>query len=671
MGNKFSKEFNKVFFTECRGVIIHDDKSINDETLIKALTVNENLKTMGFTFCPADIIRLAKYDEIDTIYESISGYVPNVKARPMYPDFPQQVMEMDEAVFRFHQMLHYFSTYGLERISGKGVTKGWLPEVEETEKYEDDDTLLTAKTIKLFSTDEAVQYIEKILNKKERLTIPEAELVKEAVPFMKSKIDIPFKENIYLLIKDDLVSGNNETVTRALLLYCSHPGDILDMMEKYLNEKSLNRRLHGYSSIDKNHIKASLSTSQRKGFIRALEAFDSSSLEDNFVRKRERNIILLEKLNLTRYKASDKLQEVAKALRTKQLRTFESNIERAISADDKDKVLELYSSRPGMLVRSVARLYKLGYDMNKVKAILAKNSDRLKEQTILTTLNYFGGPAYQKDDCDEDCIKEVYDIFYSTLVSIFTSKALPIADKKVFIKSDNICLEQSNIMANDKSDEGGYIRSGLAFKIPDTVKVLRFLVYWNDKKRIDIDLHSYIYDSLGNDIHIGWNGYFKKAYAVTSGDLTVSDSTEYVDIDIDKALADGMTFVRNQIHSFTEVPFNKIETVFTGMQAVSKTGTNIKQYNPKNLFFYHELNSSARRLDYADIDLKNRVLRLCAGTKPSVVGFSLASFINILLNSQNCTLVTDEKDAEIILTMGKPASENEISLIDSNYFLDN
>lgn len=670
MDNKFSKDFNKTFFTECRGVIINDGMVVNDEVLVKAITANENLKTLGFTFCPADIIRLAKSKEIDNIYDIIRGFVPNVKAKPMYPDFPLQVMEMDEAVFRFHQMVHYFSTYGLEAVSGKGVTEGWLPNVEDTSKCIDDDTLLTAKTISLCNGDEVILCIEKILNKKERLTIPEANLVKEAAPYMKSKIDIPFKENLYLLIKDDLESGNNETVTNALVLYCSHPGDILDMLKKYLDEKSLNNRLHPSPLINKNHIQASLSTSQRKGFIRALEAFDNYSLEENFVRNRERNIILLEKLNLTRYKASDKLQDVAKALRTKQLRSFESKIERAISANDSEKVLELYSTRPGMLVRSVSRLYKLGYDLNKVKDILVKNADKLKTQTILSTLNYFGGAAYEKEGCDEGCVKAIYDVFYSVLQRIFASKELPIANKNVYIKDDGISLEQSIIMTNDKSDEGGYIKSGLAFKIPETVKVLRFLVYWNDKTRIDIDLHSSIYDSYGNMTHIGWNGWFKKPYAFTSGDLTVSDSTEYIDVDIDKALADGMTTVHNRIHSFTGIPFNEIETVFTGMQAVSKTNAEIKHYNPKNLFFYHELNSAVCRMDYADIDLKNRVLRLCAGAESSVVGFSLASYIDLLLNSQNCTVVADADDSDIILTMGKPESEKEISLIDSNYFLE-
>ena len=42
----------------------------------------------------------------------------------------------------FHQVLHYFSTYGAEMFTGIKVSKGWLPYVEDTEKTESDNQLL-------------------------------------------------------------------------------------------------------------------------------------------------------------------------------------------------------------------------------------------------------------------------------------------------------------------------------------------------------------------------------------------------------------------------------------------------------------------------------------------------------------------------------------------------
>ena len=124
---------------------------ITDERIIKAVTLNSNLKSLGYTFKPNDLIKLASCDdlELDSLYDNMVSYIGDVKAKPMYPDFPNQVMRMDEATFRFHQLVHYFSTYGIEQITGLKVTKGWLPKVEDTEKVNDQELLIDLKVLEL------------------------------------------------------------------------------------------------------------------------------------------------------------------------------------------------------------------------------------------------------------------------------------------------------------------------------------------------------------------------------------------------------------------------------------------------------------------------------------------------------------------------------------------
>ena len=126
--------------------------------------------------------------------------IPKVKAAPMYPDFPSQVMAMDEAVFRFHQMVHYFSTYGLEDLFGIEVREGWLPDSTETPKTETDKTLLDAKVLSLAEEDGLYRRVyEQLLMRRERMTIPEKELVEECVRHADdSFLDVKaaFKENL-------------------------------------------------------------------------------------------------------------------------------------------------------------------------------------------------------------------------------------------------------------------------------------------------------------------------------------------------------------------------------------------------------------------------------------------------------------------------------------------
>ena len=111
--------------------------------LLKAVTVNEELINIGYTLSPEDTVRLAVSPDIDGFVQRIREYAGDVKAEPMYPDFPDQVMKMNEAQFRFHQMIHYLSTYGVEDIFGVKVSKGWLPETEnKSEKTQADNKLL-------------------------------------------------------------------------------------------------------------------------------------------------------------------------------------------------------------------------------------------------------------------------------------------------------------------------------------------------------------------------------------------------------------------------------------------------------------------------------------------------------------------------------------------------
>ena len=132
-----------------------DGAKISDKTLMKAVTVNENLHSVGLTLRPADIWMLASSDSLDTFDKEVFELVPQIKAEPMYPGFPHQVMKMTEAQFRFHQMLHYFSTYGMELLTGKEVSRGWLPKAEGPQRTKEDNRLLEDTVLELVYEDEA------------------------------------------------------------------------------------------------------------------------------------------------------------------------------------------------------------------------------------------------------------------------------------------------------------------------------------------------------------------------------------------------------------------------------------------------------------------------------------------------------------------------------------
>ena len=74
----------------------------DDDKIVQAMTVNEELRNLGFTLTPADLIRLACSPSLAGFAQHFRSLLPEVAAPPMYPDFPLQVMKMDEAEFRMH-----------------------------------------------------------------------------------------------------------------------------------------------------------------------------------------------------------------------------------------------------------------------------------------------------------------------------------------------------------------------------------------------------------------------------------------------------------------------------------------------------------------------------------------------------------------------------------------
>jgi len=118
-----NNEYRRLLLTQLRLVLadLNHPVPLTDALIAKAVTANENLASLGYTLTAADVLRLAGSPSLNGFVDSVSELMDSVDAEPVYPDFPTQVMEISEAEFRFHQLVHYFSTYGLETLFGVEV----------------------------------------------------------------------------------------------------------------------------------------------------------------------------------------------------------------------------------------------------------------------------------------------------------------------------------------------------------------------------------------------------------------------------------------------------------------------------------------------------------------------------------------------------------------------
>ena len=691
--------FEKDVFNALRWVVYTNDdfhrkdesKDISDDERMQLLlTFNENIKGLGYTFDPQSIVDLARLanlanqSDLSNLYDKIKNMIGSVDAKPMYPDFPNQVMEMDEAEFRFHQMIHYLSTYGIE-FYGVKVSKGWLPDVKDTKKTEDDKTLLDYKVIKLkYVTDAMTSAFETILSKRERMTILESRIVAYSLfatlnniynidrssslvlkDHWYDHIHITFKENMYELFKIIFESPElRENIDNYH--FCQHTGDVWKCIDYVLKSR------------ENYHLR----TSEKRILVKVLESYDIKDFRANLILSNNsaRNIkVLLQYLDYNKYSRSIYHKNAVADLRDNKLQSWEGKAKELLFSKD-DGTLDFIGARPGMLLRMITILLRNGFKPEDIKKKLMIHAGKLSTQTLVTLNTYFNKPEEyitkynSKEQYDYTELIIMKDILKDVLKENLIYKDIPeLSGKKVFLDMDNYNLKLSNIECNSKSEEGGYIRSGLAIKIPDEVERIRFFVYWNDKERVDIDLHGSILTKDGVK-SIGYDRDFRSKDAVFSGDITHSNAAEYIDINLNNP--NLYACVAINIYNGSE-SFGNIDTCFVGAMAVKEMNENVKLYNPKNCFFTHDLKSKARTILYGYIDSESRSIIFVGkpttkryGNYKDISKFNVETYLKYLGDSQNITFVSYKNNADVILTMESATEDNSISLLENNFFMD-
>ena len=269
-------------------------------------------------------------------------------------------------------------------------------------------------------------------------------------------------------------------------------------------------------------------------------------------------------------------------------------------------------------------------------------------------------------------------ILRTLLKEHFRMASTPLKGKKVFCSLDQFDLSHSCLETEDRSKDGGYVRSGISWRIPEEAKYVRFFVYWNDERRVDVDLHAGGVTTDGRNLHVGWNADFRDSGVVHSGDITHSDAAEYIDIDLSAPVKE----IYANVNLFSGRPsFKAVETCYVGLMAVDRAKQDVKHYNPKNCFFTHRLSQNTTNLFYGIIDVQNRFVRFIGqpnsngwAARPDLEDaermFSLQDYLDCLLEAQDAKPVDSESEAEVVLTMEKGLSEKSVSLVDHNFFLE-
>lgn len=636
---------------------VRKKEDISDKSLAEVMTLDANMQSLGYTFTPDSFALLACAD-LKGLSDKLTDYIGHVDAEPMYPGFPDEVMKMDEATFRFHQILHYMSTYGVEFFTGTPVSKGWLPESNACKRDKSDTFTTDLKQIEVVDAKDLFYIASKtILSRKVRLTNNQNELIQETVSHLSSEqletLVIPFKENVQVIF--DL--GVQNKSLPLLKLACKNPMDAFKYAKEYLDNSSW-------------HLK----TSQKRIIAKLWDSFDNALFEENLIysnQRREMVIRVMDHIDYSTYSRNSAHVDSVNLLKDKKLHSWMSCVEKMISAKDEKGLFNLLKQRPGMLLRMGIRLISLGYAKFVKETLTSPEvASKLSTQTIVDILNVDLAEASERG-WGTDKVGD-WKIFKTILKQTLRIKlsciSTDLKDKKIYLDTQDYDVEHSMIL---KSEEGGYNRGGMAFKIPESVNKMRFFVYWNDGCRVDVDLHASFLHQNGVWGHVGWNGDFKSSGIVTSGDITHSDAAEYIDIDMNST---EVECVSANINLYSGRPcFSEIDTCFTGLMAVKNLNEDVKLYDAKSCFISHELTSKSRDIHYGLINIKDRFVRY-VGTSgcyleidSMTTPFSLKEYLDVLFEAQGVTLVDSKEDADCVIGVAKG---NDLSLIDENFYLD-
>lgn len=545
----------------------------------KAMIVSivKNIEEYGYTFSPElfNILLTFTRDEIEKFYADL---MPKIKKlvgadkeyKPMYPNFPKQVMEASDIELYVNAILHYF-TFG-----------SWMPEYKKDERLPlFDSNKMTVLSVG--SNVDIMDILNNLLSSKTSLSEQDKKDVEYIIQnypeyYKYLPDDIPLKENVALIgkilfekapIKNaSYIQKYFKTATDVLrLITALSDGDIsLATRTNYRNLKRPERRMIMDLLSNCGDITEDLFRYHYE-WIRIAEIIHTGEFTSY---KRYKNVC----------NAFDVLRNDKKPL------MFGGKVQAAILRNDMRAAAELLKDRPGEFARQLDKVLREANDKNYIINCFKDVAVNVSTPVLLQVRQHFMGR-------NNNSPIRVFFPKGNLARAITIPNKLPIIEPKYCNAIVKICesaLKENykckDFMGNVYIDEEfkNYIvpfsqRSassgsksivrGSSIPIKKDATAVRGFIWWTNMEdsiynnRVDIDLSAAIYDENWNYIsHISYaNLRDKNLEAAHSGDITNGGNpdgegvAEFIDVNIN-AVSNRARYIAYQIYSYTGQKFS-------------------------------------------------------------------------------------------------------------------
>lgn len=616
---------------------------INDDDMLKSLsaavgeknkqivaTMNKNIEVFGYTMSEALFDKLVhmKAKNREVMYNTLVNGLKEITGadrvyNPMYPNFPESVMEKDDFELYFNAIVHYWSFGTLlpyeekkERVPLFNVAKVKVLEAGLFDDLNDIFNNLCASKTSLSKSD--VEDMIFILNSA-KVTLPD---------------EIPFKENAACVCRL-LVDTGVDTDGYLCRKYIKTATDVLRLVTAMSD---------GDVSLAENTKFRNLKRGERRIIMNLLAGCGNAA--EDMSRYAGRWIRVGEKLHPGEFAKNERYTKAVQAFgvirNDGKIKSFAGRVDAAVASGDVNTVVSLLKKRPGEFARRIdflLRTFDKDADRKAVIMSFASVAKDVSSTVLLQVREHFINKLDGSDDMrvffpkgnlarsyyvknnktktiPEDVMKMVIAVCESTLVNIYGNREFL---GKVYIDEalKNYTVPFSLRSAGKTMTA---VSRGSRIAIDDSAKIIRPFIWWTNTKDniIDVDLSVAVFaDNWDCLEHVSYTNLKSSRFGIChSGDITNGGPVdgegvaEFIDLDIEKALSAGARYAAFNVYNFSDENFSKMEHAAFGFMTRNdmKSG---EIFEPSTVKQRMDLASATTTCIPVIFDLRERVLIWC------------------------------------------------------------
>ena len=605
---------NSIYLRRKTKIVLERGDSTQSEAVVAALL--KNLESFGYTLSQEliGISQTLSNEQLEAIYKQLVQDLQkmlgaNREFKPMYPNFPQQVMEMSEGELYFNAIIHYLT--GLRPFTVKKA-RGKAEEVK-------------LKIIELGTVAEFEAIFTQICASKTSISVQD----REDLAWFVAR----YGEDIARLLPPEVPSKENRAAIGALLLQ-ANLAIAPEFLSRHFQTATDVLRLaaalsQGDVSLAKPFKIGKLPRPMRRQILMLLE--NCGALEEDLRRHKMRWIRLAERLHAGEFAGRfPRAFAAIDALRNGNIETFAGRVERQIEASDVAGALELLGARPGELARRLDHLLRLdGERTDETLRAFEVAAAKVASPVLLQVKSHF---EHRNDGAQLRTFFPKGEVAKVQAVE----NQLPALSAEICARAGAICeaalLERfaqlpalgACYLAPELSDylvpfsqrsAAKALRTlvrGSKLALPEA-ETLRFFLWWkNGRERTDLDLSAAFFDAEWKYVDVVSYYNLKNFGGHHSGDIVdaPNGAAEFIDVSRAKLGEKNVRYIVMDVMSYTSQPFCDLPECFAGWMARTKPNSG-EIFEPKTVADRVDIASDKRICLPAVFDLKkNEVIWL-------------------------------------------------------------